>query len=160
MPAVHFSSIGENGFYGKSLSGSATYTQPYLKFSKGKGFEAGVGFKASGNVVEAGYNNGGINGSVKMMGAESDIHARASWNSKEKGISVGVGGSAYLTKYEANATFKVGTVTIKVGGDASLGSIGGKAQLVAGHNEKGWGGGIKLGASLGVGAGFSIDLRF
>ncbi len=131
MPSVAQSS--NKGFYTKAL----TYKAENNISKKTTSQKAEV----SGSLVEAGYKKNNTSASVKMGGA---------------GASVGstTGAEAYVVKYEGSTSKKIGNTTVKVGGEASLASVGVKATVKITKS------GIKIGGSIsaGVGLGFNFEI--
>lgn len=127
----------ENGFYAKAISGEA-----------GAGLTSGV--HAEGTIVEAGYSNDYVEGSVSVGKAEVEASI--------KDGTLSVGAEATLNKYEGG--FKIPLPftdkELNIGGSASLGVVGASAEV----GKSGLKFHIPLGpgASLvGVGGGVTIE---
>lgn len=127
----------ENGFYAKAISGEA-----------GAGLTSGA--HAEGTIVEAGYSNDYVEGSVSVGKAEVEASI--------KDGTLSVGAEATLNKYEGG--FKIPLPftdkELNIGGSASLGVVGASAEV----GKTGLKFHIPLGpgASLvGVGGGVTIE---
>lgn len=129
--------IEAKGLYGRAITGSASANML-------------EGAQASGTVVEAGYENDYVQGSVSLVKGELEASV--------KDGTVSVGAEATLTKYEGGFKIPIPWTDkeLHIGGSASLGTVGASAEV--GKN------GLKFhiplgpGASL-VGVGGSISVK-
>lgn len=100
----------ENGLYAKAITGSA-------------GASLSEGAHASGAVVEAGYANDHVEGSVSLVKAEVEAAV--------KDGTLSVGAEATLNKYEGGVNIPLPWTDkeLHIGGSASLGVIGASAEV-------------------------------
>ncbi len=100
----------ENGLYAKAITGSA-------------GASLSEGAHASGAVVEAGYANDHVEGSVSLVKAEVEAAV--------KDGTLSVGAEATLNKYEGGVNIPLPWTDkeLHIGGSASLGVLGASAEV-------------------------------
>ncbi|MFI2858293.1 WXG100 family type VII secretion target [Paenibacillus sp. JSM ZJ436] len=100
----------EGGWYGKGITGSAS-----------AGLTTGV--SAEGAMVEAGYENDYVQGSVSL--AKAEVEAQV------KNGNLEIGAEATLNKYEGgfNIPLPFTGKELNIGGSASLGVVGGSAEV-------------------------------
>ncbi|MBO2944258.1 WXG100 family type VII secretion target [Paenibacillus sp. F411] len=100
----------EGGWYGKGITGSAS-----------AGLTTGV--SAEGAMVEAGYENDYVQGSVSL--AKAEVEAQV------KNGNLEIGAEATLNKYEGgfNIPLPFTDKELNIGGSASLGVVGGSAEV-------------------------------
>ncbi|WHX41161.1 hypothetical protein QNH36_03060 [Mesobacillus sp. AQ2] len=105
-------------FFQLILYGSIRYVPMLLVCTK---INYGDGVAASGSVVDSGLQSKLVSGGVQL--ATGDLNFNISDNKFE------IGAVASIVKFDAKIDFELAGLTVELGGDLALGSIGGQMKF-------------------------------